>query len=109
MSLEIIVHDDARFDAIDIAYFIAEDDLDAADRFAIALDAAYHRLAEMPGIGVSREYNNPKLRDVRMWPIPGFPKYLIFYNATATELRVLRVLHGARDLERLFAPEIEGE
>jgi len=105
MSREIIVHDEARFEVIDYAYRIAEDSLRASDRFVNAIDAAYVRLAEMPGIGVSREYSNPKLSGMRMWPVPGFEKYLIFYRANDTELRVLRVLHGAQDIENLFTPD----
>lgn len=105
MSREIIVHNEARFEVIDHAYRIAEDSLQASDRFVEAVDAAYDRLADMPGVGVSREYRNPKLKGMRMWPVPGFQKYLIFYRATDTELRVLRVLHGSQDIESLFAPE----
>ena len=32
MSRQIIVHDEARFDVIDIAYYLAEDSLMVADR-----------------------------------------------------------------------------
>ena len=66
MSLRILVHDEARFDAIDIAYYIADDSLEAAERFAEAVDAAYKQLADMPGVGAPRDYNNPKLKGMRM-------------------------------------------
>jgi len=102
MSRKIIVHREARSDVIDIAYFIAEDSLDAASRFATALDAAYRRLAFLPSIGAIREYNNPSLAGMRMWPLPEFPKYLIFYRATDEELRIIRVLHGAQDPGSIF-------
>ena len=62
MSREIIVHDLARFDIIDAAYHIAEDSLTASDRFSEAVDAAFERLAEMPGIGVAREYHAERLK-----------------------------------------------
>ena len=105
MRRQILVHEEALFDVIDIAYYIAEDSLEAADRFAEAVDAAYEQLAEFPGMGVARDYSNPKLQGMRMWPVPGFKKYLIFYRANDAELQVLRVLHGARDIENLFKPE----
>src|SRR5436190_882799 len=101
MSRDIIVHDEARFDVIEIAYYIAEDSLDAADRFVDAIDAAYKRLADLPGIGTTRAYGNPKLAGLRMWRVPGFKTYLIFYRATDSELHVIRVLHGRRDIARL--------
>ena len=107
MSRQIIVFDDARYDAIDIAYEIAEYSLEVSDRFTEALDAAYERLAEMPGIGAFRNCNNPKLQGMRMLPLPNFPKYLIFYRANISQLEVLRVLHSSRDIESLFAPDEE--
>jgi len=105
MSRRIVVHGEARSDVIDIAYYIAEDSLAAADRFAEAADAAYKRLADMPGLGAIREYANPALKGMRMWPVPGFPKHLIFYRATDAELRIVRVLHGARDIAKIFHQE----
>jgi toxin ParE1/3/4 len=102
MRRRIVVHDEARFDAIDIAYFIAEDSLEVADRFAVALGAAYKRLVNMPEIGVRREFGNPTLKGMRMWPVPGFQSYMIFYRSSDTEIRIIRVLHAARDIARLF-------
>ncbi len=104
MSRQIIVHEEARFDAIDAAYYIAEDSLAASNRFAEAIDVTYEQLADMPGIGTIREYGNPKLKGMRMCPVQGFPKYLIFYRATDTELRVFRIIHGSQDIESIFKP-----
>ncbi|HWW15869.1 MAG TPA: hypothetical protein VN310_14505 [Candidatus Dormibacteraeota bacterium] len=39
---------------------------------------------------------------MRRMPIAGFPRHLIFYRAEEKEIRILRVVHGARDLESLF-------
>jgi plasmid stabilization system protein ParE len=35
---------------------------------------------------------------VRSWVIPEFQKYTVFYLATKTEVQILAVVHGARDL-----------
>jgi plasmid stabilization system protein ParE len=35
--------------------------------------------------------------------IAGFPKHLLFYRFDEQEVFVVRVIHGARDLERLFS------
>ena len=102
MSREIIVHDLARYDIIDAAYHIAEDSLAASDRFSEAVDAAFKRLAEMPGVGVARDYQTAALEGMRMWPVPGFAKHLVFYRANADELHILRLIHGSRDIERIF-------
>ena len=105
MSRRIVVHSAARSDVIDIAYFIAEDSLAAADRFVEAVHMAYKRLADLPGIGAIREYGNPTLTGMRMWPVPAFLKYHIFYRTTEAELRIIRVLHGAQDVARIFNRE----
>ena len=35
-------------------------------------------------------------------PIGGFSKHLFFYQVRGSKLIILRVVHGARDLEALF-------
>lgn len=39
------------------------------------------------------------VNNVRRTAISGFSKHLLFYKFDGTELFVLRVIHGARDLE----------
>jgi toxin ParE1/3/4 len=34
--------------------------------------------------------------------IAGFPRHLIFYRAEKKEIRILRIIHGARDIESLL-------
>jgi plasmid stabilization system protein ParE len=36
-------------------------------------------------------------------PVAGFTKFLIFYQTRDLETLILRVVHGARDLESLFS------
>jgi plasmid stabilization system protein ParE len=36
-------------------------------------------------------------------PVAGFTKFLIFYLSREGETLILRVVHGARDLESLFS------
>ena len=98
---------EARIDVIESAYFIAETNLNAVDRFLQATETAYEALAEMPGMGALRDYNNPRYAGMRMWPVPGFTKHLIFYQIRDVEIEILRVLHGAQDLAKIFAPEAE--
>lgn len=78
-------------------YLLAENP-DAALRFVDAAEAAFKQLAEMPLIGVSRPFAKPGLEDLRMWPIPDFEKFLIFYRPLADGIQVVRVLYGMRDI-----------
>ncbi len=41
-------------------------------------------------------------RELRKWPVQGFPNILIFYRVDGNCLDVVRVLHGSRDVESIF-------
>jgi toxin ParE1/3/4 len=53
-------------------------------------------------VGTLCSFRLPALHGVRRVAIPRFPKHLIFYRFDDDEIFILRVVHGARDLERLF-------
>ncbi len=82
--------------------FIARDNPDAATRVVEAIGEAFKKLAATPGLGVARKWRNPRLRDIRFFPVPAFANYLVFYRPTAEGIEVLHVYHGARDLDRLL-------
>ena len=79
---------------------------EVSDRYLTSVYAAFDQLAQMPGIGASRDYLNARLTGLRMWPVPDFSKYLIFYRATDKVLEVTRVLHGAQDIEGIISEEL---
>ena len=60
------------------------------------------KLAKMPELGAQRSFRNPRWSAVRAWPVNGFERYLIFYRPFTDGVEILRVIHGARDIERLF-------
>ena len=64
---------------------------------------AFEELAAAPGIGFRRTQLTSQ--NVRWWPVH---RYLVVYDPQAIPLRVLRVLHGARDLRHLFEANREG-
>jgi plasmid stabilization system protein ParE len=39
---------------------------------------------------------------MRKWPIKGFRGFLVFYRDEGTSVAILRVVHGSRDLPKLF-------
>lgn len=82
--------------------FIATDDPEAADR---VLEAAYgicKILAEHPELGRQRQFARPELLGIRSFVITDFPNYIVFYRVQAPGIQIVRVLHGARDIEKLF-------
>lgn len=84
-------------DMDEIWEFIAQDSLDVADRVRDEIFAACERLAQMPRMGHLRE----DLADepLRLWSVYS---YLIIYRPDARPLEIVRVLHGARDVQRLL-------
>jgi toxin ParE1/3/4 len=70
-----------------------------ADRFAARIDKTFRLLARRPGIGRAR----PELySDLRSFVIG---KYVTFYLPLKKGIDVIRVLHGARDIETVFEDE----
>ena len=102
MSPRIVRRTLAKRDIAQIACFIADDNEAGAERFLEAVEASLIALARMPHIGVGRHFRTPKFADVRMWRVKGFENYLIFYRPRKQGIEVLRVTHGARDIEALF-------
>jgi len=67
-------------DLPDIYTFIAEHDPAAAERVLDAVEETFRQLARHPDRGVPYATPNRKLRRLRMFPVSGFPNYLVFYR-----------------------------
>lgn len=83
----------ARADLSAIRAYIRRDSPQAAARVSAALRHAIENLAQSPGMGHLREDLAPQ--PVRFWPVYS---YLIVYLGDVAPIRILRVLHGARDV-----------
>jgi toxin ParE1/3/4 len=94
------VWDDLR----EIGMRIAEADPDAADHFLTAAEKSFEILKRHPRIGRLRSFS---VAGVRSWVTPDFQNYLIFYLPTETEVQILAVVHGARDLASVLAPRLD--
>lgn len=92
----------ARHDVVAAGIYIGEHSPAASRRFLRAVEAAYNRLADMPLLGGVCESDHPALVGLRLWPIRGFENWLILYRSLEDGIEVVRVFHGARDLESLF-------
>jgi toxin ParE1/3/4 len=92
----------ARRDLLDVFVYIGRKSAPSARRFLIQAESTFRRLAASPSIGTRYDPDSPALADLRYFPIARFPKYLVFYRPTADGIDVVRVVHGARDLEALF-------
>jgi plasmid stabilization system protein ParE len=102
--MKIGVRPAARRDIIlQVGYYLEQRAYDAAERFPPAVQEAFARIQEQPGIGAPCNFDHPDLADLRSWPIPGFEEIRVYYVLAAPDLiRVVRVLHGKRDLARVL-------
>lgn len=96
MTVRVVRTRAANRDSVGHAVYIGQDDPRAADRFLDAVANAFARIGAFPKIGALRSDTHPAFPDVRLWPIPDFERYLIFYRAEDTRIKVIRVLNGAR-------------
>ncbi|MCC5606429.1 type II toxin-antitoxin system RelE/ParE family toxin [Nostoc sp. CHAB 5834] len=94
-------------DLIDLATYIAQDNLDVSDRFLTAAEATFKQLAKTPAIGKECQFIHPNLAEIRQISIKGFQQYLIFYRITESAIDILRVIHGARDIELIFDEDLK--
>lgn len=93
---------EARRDLVEIADYISGNSVEASMRFLDAAEGTIDFLAANPQIGQSFVPENEPIPPLRIWPIDGFRNHLIFFRPTDDGVEIVRVLHGARDLDALF-------
>ena len=93
MALEIVIAPLAKRDLEDIAATIAAENGAAAIRLVDRIEKATLLLATRPYAGARFLLQTARpLRKMSVHP------YILFYRVDAGELRIVRVLHAARDL-----------
>jgi toxin ParE1/3/4 len=83
-------------------FYMIEANEAVATRFEEAVRNTFDWILENPAAGAQREYLSPRLSGLRLWPVRGFEKHLVFYHVVEESVEVVRVLHGARDIEGIF-------
>ena len=78
----------------------------AGDRFLQSVFRTFDELAEMPGKGSLKRFRRPRLEGMRSWWVPGFRKYLIYYQFTDQALTIFAVLHGARKVREILRKRV---
>lgn len=89
----------AQRDAEEIWQYVARDNPDAADRLTLQIDEKLETCLEFPLSGRPRTELRPNLRSVSVG------NYTIFYEPMDDGIFVSRVLHAARDIERIYDEE----
>src|SRR2546423_748539 len=83
--------------------FIARDSVDAANRVDDEIREAIKTLATLPGMGHTRaDVSDPRYR---FWPVYS---YVIAYRVEGNTVRVVRVIHGGRNIRQVLGRQVRG-
>jgi len=82
--------------------YIAENDLDTAVYFLVAVEETIQMIAKNPFIGGIRQFQNAKLKNLRMWRVKKYENYLIFYTIEEMTIKIVRVINAKRDFSLIF-------
>jgi plasmid stabilization system protein ParE len=99
---DLLISPNARVDLEEIWSHYATDlqNPDAADRIHSELFDALRKLARNPGIGHLR--SDLACEPLRYWCVR---RYLIIYRGEKRPVEIVRVLHGARDVQAILGGE----
>jgi toxin ParE1/3/4 len=101
--LKVCLSDAAVYDILEQAnWYEQRSSPTLAKRWDGAVTSALHRIVANPHSGSPCTFHAEELQAVRRMPVRKFPKHLIFYRIENGKIVILRVIHGARDLESLF-------
>ncbi|HVS70688.1 MAG TPA: type II toxin-antitoxin system RelE/ParE family toxin [Phycisphaerae bacterium] len=89
----------ALTDLDEIYNYIARDSIQAAEKVLADLKSAMQRLGDLPGMGHERkDVKNPHYRFWRVY------SYMAAYVVRGDVVYIVRIVHGSRDVERVFDP-----
>ena len=86
-------------------YLVHEEAPEIAWKFLDAAEGAIQFVVRNPQLGSPRFFLNKTLKGLRSWPIAGFEDIWVYYVHTTEVVRIVRVLHGRRDLARILRKE----
>ena len=94
--MKLRISEPAKEDLIEIYQHIAPENAPAAERLLKTFQEKFELLTKFPGIGRER---NKLVIGLRSFPVG---KYLILYQPMDEAVEIVRVRHGATDLDELF-------
>lgn len=86
----------AAADLIEIWSYIADDSEAHADGFIDKIYDTMELLARQRGLGRQRDELVPGIQSFAVG------RYVVFYRVVTAAIEIVRVLHGARDIENIF-------
>ena len=103
MKLPIRVLPTAERDVDEIADHIARTNGPrTALRLLGAAPASFRAIAATPELGERLQDKNPALAGTRIRSIDGFKNHFVYCKIGEAEITIVRVLHGARDIDHIL-------
>ena len=99
--LKVVFSPISEQDIEDHYVFIASENLTAAKKFFQSVQEMTKTISRMPQIGTVFSIQRDIPLEIRYLPISGFGHHLIFYKISGKTIRILRLLHSARDLNNI--------
>jgi len=81
---------------------------EVAIRFRTAVRQTVQSLRLHPLAGPRYRSSNPQLQNLRTWAVTGFEAIRIYHLVDGDNLRIVRILHGKRDVKRILEGDIGG-
>ena len=86
-------------------YLVTLDLPEVALRFRTSVRRTIEELRRRPLVGPRCYLNNPDFQGLRSWPVAGFEAIRIYYLVDDDTLRIIRILHGKRDVTGILERE----
>jgi len=78
---------------------------EVAIRFRDAVRLTVQSLRRQPFLGPHYPVRSPQLQNLRFWPVAGFEAVGVYYLVDSDTVRVIRILHGKRDVKGILERE----
>lgn len=73
--------------------------------FRESVKRSVREISSHPNVATPCNLRNKQLRSLRSWPIDGFEAMRFYFLVQAEGMRVVRILHGKRDVRRILEKE----
>jgi toxin ParE1/3/4 len=83
-------------------YLLTAEAPEIALRFREAVRRTIQSLGQNPHLGPRCSSGNPRVQNLRSWPVAGFEAIRIYYTLDEDALHIIRILHGKRDVRRIL-------
>ena len=83
-------------------YLVEQDKPEVAERFLSAVRKTMEAIIRTPQGGAPKRLSREALRGLRSWPVKGFEDVRVYYLAHEGLVRMVRVLHGKRDINSIL-------